>query len=215
MLRIARQDRDTNVQIARQLAIGPGNSIPTITDPRNMIISRQKVYTISRSVAKGSITVGPTLPTFGALSFQLSDLPGSTDFTSLFDQYKFQQVRIKFVPASLPSVTNAFHLPPLFTVIDYDDAVTPLTLDQLRQYSTLQIVPCTAPHVRTFSPRLAVNVFGAGIFGNFSQARLWCDSGSPTTSWYGLKFGLDIAGSTTDFVYYIECEYVISFRSTF
>jgi len=214
LLKVATSDRDVNRQIAQQLAVGPGNPIATVLDPQPMHIARRKVHTISRSVGRGTVTVTPTLPVFGALSFALSDLPNPADFTALFDQYRFQQVRVKFIPASAQG-NQTFHLPPLLTVIDYDDANVPTSLDQLRQYSTLNLSPTgTVTHIRTIMPRLAVNVFGAGVFGNFSQARLWCDSASPGISWYGLKYGLDFDGTLTDTVFYIECEYVISFRST-
>jgi hypothetical protein len=207
-------DLAVNRSIQAQLQIGPGNALPTIRDPQFIAISRRKVYTINRAVGRGTVTLNGTLPFLSALSFRLSDLPMMSDFTALFDQYRFQQVRVKFVPAAGPSNTNAFHLPPLYTVIDYDDDNVPGSVDVLRQYGSLQVVPPAMPIVRTLSPRLAVNVFGSGVFGSFSQARLWCDSGSPGVAWYGLKFGLEPSG-VSDTVYYIECEYIVNFRSTF
>jgi hypothetical protein len=215
MLDVAVSDRNINLQISRQLAIGIGNPLPSVPDPRQMIIRSSKVYTMVRSVSRGSITVSSTLPTFGALAFALSDLPSASDFTSLFDQWKIQQVTVKFMPASLPSNSNAFHLPPLYTVVDYDDNVLPTSIATLQQYSSLQVIPsATVTHCRTLTPRLATSVFGNGVLTNYANARLWCDSAYPSVAWYGLKYGLPPTNSVDDFLYYIEAEYVISLRNT-
>jgi len=206
-----RSDQLVNRNILEQLRVGPGNPIPEVRDVLPMRISRKKTYTISRSCSRGSLTVG-VAPTFGALAFTLADLPSYTEFTALFDQYRFERVVVKFIPASALSTTNAYHIPPLFTVIDYDDANLPGSVNELRQYQTLMVVPPCAPHVRTLTPRLAIGAY-SGAFTSFAQARSWCDSASPAVQWYGLKYSVD-SSSSSDVLYYLEAEYTIAFRNT-
>lgn len=215
LIDIATSDRDINRRILGQLNIGQGNSLPLVPDVPRMIVRRNKVLTLSRNVSKGTIVSSAIAPVLSALQFQLSDLPNSGEFTSLFDQYRFQQVIVRFVPVSSQSTGNAFHLMPLLTVIDYDDANVPSTLDILRQYGTLSIVPSgTITHVRTLVPKLSLEVYGTGIGSSFSSSRVWLDSASPSVPWYGVKYGIDSNGTGNNICFSIECEYIISFRNT-
>lgn len=215
LIAVATSDRDTNKEILKQLIVGQGNSVPLVPDVPRMQVRRNKVITLSRNVGKGMITSLSNLPVLGSLQFQLSDLSSSGEFTSLFDQYKFQQVVVRFVPVSGQSDNNAYHLMPLMTVIDYDDANLPSSLDLLRQYSTLSVVPSgTITHVRTLTPRLSTEVYGSAIGSSFGVTRVWVDSASPSVPWYGVKYGIDANGTGNNICFQIECEYIISFRNT-
>ncbi len=178
---------------------------------------RDTVYTFRRSCSLGNVSVGVTGAGDG-ISFQLSDLPNATDFTSLFDQYRFLEVRFKFVPTSAPfgPSTSATDFPKLMTVIDYDDATSPASADELRQYDTLQITPNTKAVERIIQPPRAALAAYSGAFTSYAESTLdqWFDCASDGIQFYGLKWYVPpisvVSGSYV--LWTIECTYTMQFR---
>lgn len=198
-------------QLLQQMKIGPGLPLPITPDVPLIQLRRNKPYTFTRSVSKGSISTATSIDVTNSLIFALSDLPGVGDMTALFDEYRISQVMVRFTPASGQSNTNLFHLSPLLTAIDYDDGGTTPIAD-LYQYNSLQVTPAGNICVRTVSPRFAVAAY-SGVFTSFSQSQNYCDVASPGILWYGIKYAIAASG-VVDYVYNIECEYTITLRQS-
>ncbi len=178
---------------------------------------RQQIITITRTVKKAELFVG-NVETTGAYAFALSDLPGYTDFTSLFDQYRIAQITARFIPgvSLFGASTTTTDVPDLHTAIDYDDASAPASVDTLRQMSTHQVTPNQQYVERVFTPRFAVAAY-SGAFTSYAQSRpgQWIDSNSPSVEHYGIKQGLTAVSvaSGSYLLYNLECTYVIQLRN--
>jgi hypothetical protein len=192
--------------------------IPDKPDRRPMDIPRRpQVMTFTRSVLLGNISA-TNVETTGAYYFTLDSLPSYTDFTSLFDQYRIAQVTVRFIPVVAPfgASTTAALLPDLHTVIDYDDAVAPATVDVMRQYGTHSVAPNQVYFERVLTPRYAVASY-SGTFTSYSLAPVftWIDSNSPSVQYYGVKWGTTsvsvVSGSYV--LYNVEATYVVQCKS--
>jgi hypothetical protein len=146
-----------------------------------------------------------------AIYFTLNDLPQVTTFTSLFDQYRIDQVEISFIPMAEITMTpqsvftaaGTFNQPAnpatqaagLYgTVVDFDDAAALANISAYMEYSNWQPgqVASLKTHTRKFRPHVAYNVYGAGAFGAFgNQTTPWVDCSSPAVQHYGVKFYAD------------------------
>lgn len=186
-----------------------------------------KIYRFKRSVDGATIntglsriiTQGAGLQHFG-FYFTLADVPGSTEFTSLFDQYRINKVVMRFMPminvnnvqpVAGASVTN----PGLMgTVIDHDDVSTLATITDYEQYQTWKCQPAISlrTHTRVIRPRIAVGAY-AGAFTSYANTKGWIDCGSPNVQHYGLKFYMDAYGNANAAqTYQVMATYYLSFR---
>jgi len=184
-------------------------SVPTVRDVNHLLLKRNKVHTFTRTFAGPGITSPTVTDLLGALNFTLSALPSSTDFTSLFDQYRIAQVSIKFFPvAGVGTGSN-----PLVTVIDYDDSNTPSSVSDLYQYDSLQMNQPGTVFTRTLVPKTSTAVY-SGAFTSFASApnSLWIDVASPNVQYYGLKYGITaVTGATANWSTLIE--YIVQLRN--
>jgi hypothetical protein len=184
--------------------------VPDVPDIPRIFLKRNKVYSFTRSIISGQITASTTVDALGALSFTLSGFPNSTEFTSLFDQYRIKNVEISFVYLNPVSV-----LAPLYTVIDYDDATTPGAVTDLLQYQTLMQTAPGQQHTRRLEPRFDLAAY-SGVFTSFALAQKdqWVDVASPSVQFYGLKYALPAtAGGTAGVVYNIQITALLQFRN--
>lgn len=179
---------------------------------------RSPVHTFRRTVNRGFINADSAGVT-GSFAITLGAMPGSTDFTSLFDQYRLVEAIFKFVPHTNgfgPSTTTTA-LPELLTAIDYDDNTAPANPDTLRQYDTCEVTPTLRATQRTLTPRAALAAY-SGVFTSFSSAppSMWFDCNSPNIEFYGLKYATTpvtvASGSYT--LWSVECICTWQFRST-
>ena len=103
------------------------------------IRSKKSQYFFSRYTdALGYVNCDGTNPALYAFNFSLSDLPNYTEFTSLYDMYKINAVKITFIPYqtvsnSVATINNADNTARFFSAIDYNDGTAPITTDNLRE----------------------------------------------------------------------------------
>jgi len=183
---------------------------PAIADVVPLRLKSERVYTFERKSSVGSVTPSATLDVFGATNFTLSSLPDSSEFTTLFDQYRIVQVALTFFP-----LTTGPYASPLITVIDYDDSTTPTSIVQLLEYPTSEMTQAGSLVTRTFNPRAATAVY-SGAFTSFAQTMpgQWMDVASPSVQYYGLKWGMPATtGGTTTPVYTIYARYILQCRN--
>lgn len=132
-----------------------------------------------------------------AYKFKLSSLPGYTEITTLFDKYRIRGVRATFMPRINvfrltdlgAGTTTATTSPPIFSVVDYDDATAPANAAVLHEYENCKVHYEFRPWSVFFRPRVAIGTYGSGAFTSYSTgaANLWCDAASPDIEYYGLK----------------------------
>lgn len=194
--------RNNTQGMARQIT----SSIP---DPLPMVLSRGKVYTFEREWVYATVTASTSVDQAGVVYFTLSSLPGATEFTSLFDVYRVEQLIVTFV-----SLTTGPYISPLTTIIDYDDANAVSSLNELLEYQTQQTSSPGANHQRVFKPRASAAVY-SGAFTSFATTapRTWFDCASSTVQFYGLKWYLPaLTGGTSTQVYSIRAKAMVQFK---
>jgi len=152
-----------------------------------------------------------------AYYFALSSLDGATNFTSLFDQYRIDAVRVTIVPTQTAiqiTATAANTFVSIYTAIDYDDQTAPANIATIREYDNVMAVPPATISVRVFQPRIAVAAY-SGAFTSFANmGPQWLDAGSPNIQHYGLKVWVPggVAAQTGLQQWLVETEYYVSFR---
>lgn len=156
----------------------------------------KRTFRVGDAIVSYNATTGITSPIQNALSFSLSQVPGSTEFTTLFDQYMIKGVRVNFQPlltegiaSSLSGSTNVWGFPKMSTVIDYDDTTVPATEDVLLQYGSLKQTGSFKEHTRYFKPKVRIASFdsGAAVTANVVKGNQWIDVANPNVPHYGLK----------------------------
>jgi hypothetical protein len=166
--------------------------------PPRPIPSRDRVYSFERTYSAAPITSSNAGDT-GSIQFTLDSLPGYTDFTALFDQYRIRHVRIQCSPLAAPfgQSTTATSYPTVYTVIDYDDASVPTSVTQLQQFDTLMVTPNAQSLERHIAPRPALAAYSGSVFTAFASSpnTMWIDSNNVTVPYYGFKWATD--GVTT------------------
>jgi len=188
--------------------------ISVVNDVKVIELS-EKVYTFSRSVFRNAITAtSASVPVLGALPFLLTDLPDYVEFTALFDEFKIQQVIVQFTPTNYSQAYAS-----LFTAIDYDDASSPSSINDLREYGSFHFTPALKYHQRVLTPKYSYRVYnGVGITDSFASTRGWVDCSKPDTPWYGLKYAfgpttvIPSVGTPVGEVYEVQCTYIVCFR---
>lgn len=167
-----------------------------------------------------------------ALAHQVNDLPGYTEFLTLYDRYKIVGVLVKMTnnntggsgaaPSGVqyPNPSCLVH-----TVVDYDDANSPAGtsggVQVLQQYQNYKLWNLQDTRQSTFKrfyrPRAAAAIY-SGAFTSYANIKApWIDSNSPSVQHYGLKMIFEcINNSTTASEIFIHCEltYYLRFRDT-
>lgn len=184
-----------------------------LRNPRigRMLISPPNVHTFKRSVYTASALSVTTANVYSAFSFNLNAVPNSSEFTSLFDQYRVDYIKIKILPrgSSAEAGTNN-NVGKIFSVIDYDDDTVPTSIDQLMQYPNVKTTRTTSDHTRSFRPQFASSVYGSAVLTGYGARRGWLDCESSTVPHYGMKIA--IQGTAGAQVFDVLIEYILSFK---
>jgi len=174
---------------------GPRRRAPDIAqrDSAPLIRSlKSPVYQFSRNWDYGAIAKAAA-DQGAAQSFQLSDLPNYTEFTTLFDSYRIQSVEVIFDLAVPFSVATTQIWPTIIVWPDYDDATAPATqaiADQVMVAERLQFSNATTQFRRRVVPKLAVSVQSAGptTVNAVNMPASWIDCGYPSVNHFGMKW---------------------------
>lgn len=206
--------------------------------PRKVAVRRNRlqrqVHMFKRIVNLGqytaSITSGsvPTIsPVSKAFSFQLSDLPNVSEYTSLFDQYKITGIKLRIVPRTamttqgvVTGTTAPVGYGQVVTAIDYDDAANPIAKDTLLEYGSAKYTSSNKIHSRYFKPKVLnavwVNIASTG----YSPVKApWIDQANNNLPHYGLKMWIDApensgGGSNSSISYDVYATYYFMCKNT-
>lgn len=172
------------------------------------ISNRKANLTTCRTVTLTRISASGAGETNFQYSFQLSDLPNSSEFTSLYDEYRFDRVVMKFYPDTqdcTPASGTGNTL--VYSALDYDDAnVT--NIASIQQYSNCMTHNSIKPFGRSVIPRHALAAY-SGAFTSYAQSEGWVDCNSPSVQHYGIKIAFPLqAGNVNTWtpvaVYYLS-----------
>lgn len=136
----------------------------------------------------GYLSGSTTADVGGALIGQLSQVPGYTEFTSLFDQYKIMGLRFRLSPrANSAEVGTNQGIVKVFTAIDYDGGTAPTVIADILQNESLKISKSTRDVVRYFKPRFNATTSALVGTGNMNT-RGWLDCSNATVAHNSLQF---------------------------
>lgn len=178
-----------------------------------MLSVRQPVHYFKRTAYYSGFLNGSTTADVNTSYIaQLSQVPGYTEFTSLFDCYKIKAIKWRFSPrANSAEVGTNLGLVKMFSAIDYDDN-TPVNLTDLLQYESLKTTSTDKDHVRYVKPRIAKQVFQSAPNPAYAPTTGWLDCDYPTVPHYGLKLVLQqLPAGTQSFD--IQVTYYLAFKN--
>lgn len=168
-----------------------------------------------------TITAGSTL--YFAFSFRLSDLPDYTNgFSNLYDQYRINAVKVTFTPQYNVYNSNTAAqvcIPYIVTALDFDNAGTPTSLEQVDSYTTSRRSVFTRPHSRFLRPKILYQIYNApGVstpaYCNASSP--WVDVAAPQVSHFGI-LGFITAANLSNLVTQtvnVHATYYVAFRNS-
>lgn len=172
----------------------------------------------------GQLVLNSAVTALFSLAFELGDLNQVTTFGALFDQYRFERVRVHFKARNNAlSVQNTASpnasVPTGYVVVDRDDSSAPSSLASLLEYDNVQSFNGAEDFMVDLVPSITPAVYSSGAFSGYGitpSNAMWVDVANTTIPCYGVKGGLAglTATSTSAWIWDITAEYVISFRRT-
>ena len=175
--------------------------------------NNNRIHFLKRHADYSVLSVSNTLGANAGYTFRLSNIPGYTEFTSLYDQFKICGIKVTFRPpvtqrSSLATVDNPNANVRFFSAIDYNDSTAPTSSDDVRQYENCKVTSFHQQHVRYIPEPKFVNTSGQTVSD-------WLSTNNPTTIWYGLKVWVDPSLQTTTLTsdYTMECIFYLCFKN--
>lgn len=164
-----------------------------------------------------------------SMAFKFDDLPGITDFTTLYDRYKLNMIKFKVYPfANDPSTANTTASSGgvgllIHSIIDHDDnnvmTANDAGIDTMRQYASYRVHNMAQSKVfkRIVKPNLLSQInTTAGVYsGNSVIKSRYIDMSQTSVPHYGMKimyeFVSPTAATTTynlkfEVKYYFSCK---------
>lgn len=180
--------------------------------PKKGLVARQVAsasntpHYFKRTYNYGTVTTGTVTETLGAFNFSLNDLPGYTELTALFDFYKINAVKVRFIPYQTESnstgtVNNAANVPIIF-VVDRSDGTPPATVNELLEYNDHKIARLYDGFTCYFKPKFsdATSAIRDG----------WVATSNPSLNYWSLKYGVPPTVNAMNFyvihTYYVSCK---------
>jgi len=153
------------------------------------MISQGATYRTVRTVNVGAITAIATDSGVGR-RFRLSDLPSTTEFTNLFDQYRIVMVEAEYV-FSTHILASQARYPRIAFAVDYSDSTNPGSESEVLQYQNaeaFQFGQVKHTFKRVFKPRAALAAY-QGTFTGYGTAspNQWFDTNNSSIEYYGTK----------------------------
>jgi len=154
---------------------------------------------------------------YGTFIFRLDDLPNVTEFTNLFQEYKINAVKLRFVPSYNDSTSGAVaanRLPIFHMVKDDDDIAPPTTVDQLYQYDSYQMRRTDKPFTMYIRPKALGLAYRVGVTsGQMPGKGGWMSCDTADVPYYGLKWASDLGAVNTAVSMKVFATYYIQLRS--
>jgi hypothetical protein len=165
----------------------------------------------------GTVTSTSVAPGLYAFATVFTDLPDNANYSSAYDQYRFDSLEYHILPMTqpaLPAIAPGYAN--CYVFHDYDDAVPPTTSAQARSYSNTVVIAPGEKHVRKIRPHIAVaatSSAGAAILGVRNVPADWVDATSTSVPHYGLKVYIQTSTSTNANAWYLLVRATVSLRN--
>jgi hypothetical protein len=165
-------------------------SMPHQLDPRP---EDNRVFQFTQQVDLGTVvTTSNAVATTGSQIFTFGQIPNSTSYAALFDQYRIDEIEFWLYTTVLNSSGVAGTL---YSAVDYDGAPT-LSVAQISQYSNVLLGPIALGHYHRFKPHVAIASYGSGAFSSYANAASqWVDSAYTTVSHFGVVITCGVTGT--------------------
>jgi hypothetical protein len=182
----------------------------------NTISKDNKIYTVRQTSNQGTvISSSGAVTALYARAWTSADILQFSSFASIFDQYKIEMLEIWLTPYGVGTIPGYIGGGKFVTVIDYDDANAPTSLQALQEYQNAVTTRFTDGHYIKFRPHIAEAAYG-GTFTQFlNRPSDWIDCGSTAAQHYGLKLAMDVTPSTNDVRMDLSTRITVSFRNVF
>jgi hypothetical protein len=209
----------------RSVSGGPGNlgDIPKAKRLDQMTVSVPRPRLTQTYTVRSMNFVNPiqlaTSNVAGSYYSTLSGIQNASSYTSVFDQYKYEYIRIELKPTANAIglyTSSSTSLSPLYLVIDYDNASTLSGISAAQQYDNCMILEAHESASRAIKPRMAVAAY-SGTFAGYANAQSgWVDCASNTVQFYGFKwFCAAVISAQTQLPQWdVYVEEIISFKNT-
>lgn len=165
-------------------------------------------------------------PTSYNLAFRLSDVPGYTDFTNMYDQYRLRAVKLNLLPIGNVSSSNTTGSPTgpagnyairCFSAFDSNHDSIGITgataVQQIQEYQNSKWTPYNRIHKRYFKPKVVfATTAGGTAAANMAGKQPWLQCANPSANHYGLPVVIDDSGwPAGSLLYKIEATYYMQF----
>lgn len=186
--------------------------------------TRYNVYHFKRSVYYQNVISVDNLTNYvTAWGFTLAQLPGYSNFTELYDEYRINKVVMKIIPkfneVVIPTDSSSGEvkvLSQVHTAIDYDDSLSlpqASALDDICQYQNHKMTMGNRMHTRVLVPRVEL---AADSSYSAPKARQWLDCDNATALHNGIKVcipKLQSANTSLEINYDVQITTYLSFRN--
>ncbi len=165
------------------------------------------IHKFKRTFAPAQFNTDGTNPYLNAYNFSMNDMPGYTELTALYDDYKLTGVMVKIFPfqtqsnsnASLANVQNV----PMFYTIDRNDTTAPASVDAILEYNDHKISN-TFRGIKLWIPNPKFQDATNAVRGG------WVSTQNPSLNWFGYKLAIPptgvIATFYTTWTFYVSCK---------
>lgn len=159
------------------------------------------IYRFLRVDRPGDISKGATDQGYQQ-NFIVSALPGSTDFSNLFDQYRIDKIELSFILDLADGALNTTTLYPRLVIApDWNDSTAPSTEDDVLQYQQAKVFQFNAvdrEFVMVIKPKVASTVFRTAVTSAYQMIPAgFIDTGYLDVPHYGVKFFLNNYNTTS------------------
>lgn len=148
--------------------------------------------------------------------FSLNQLPGYTDFTSLFDQYTIHAIKLNFYPSLTSADVNpwltAQTVPKCYYIVDRDDQTPFATIDQALQHGKVKIRMMNKPFSIYMKPSTLAEIYRTAVTTAYNpRYNVKIDMANDNVPHYGVKFIMDDSGNDNSFLmkcvatFYVSC----------
>lgn len=166
------------------------------------------IHRFKRTYNQGVIVTAALTNTLQSFNFSVNDMPGYTELTTLYDEYKLTGIRFRLLPYmqtesnSVGTVNNARNAP-IFYAIDRTDSTTPTTVDDVLEYQDHQVSNVySGIDVYIKNPKFADAT--SALRGG------WVSTTNTTLNWFGLKLAIPPTETATSLyavvTYYVACK---------
>lgn len=150
--------------------------------------------------------------------FKLEDLPGSTDFTSLFQKYRINKILVRVIPKE--NVFNGAQdaAPQVVDVVDTTSSAAQTQTSALLQYANCKVRTGMRPWTVKFTPSVLYDVGVTQTTTNISAPKYkqWLSSSNINIPHLGYRLQFSPVGTaTTSLTYQIITSYYMSFKNVY